>query len=510
MRNGLWADAPHSRDQIVLISPSLDDMIPADHRVRIFEEVLEKVDWSDWEREYDGVRGQPPIHPRFIAGTILYGLVERIRSSRELEKATRLRMDFVWFLHGRSIDHSTLSSFRTRFKDRLQDLFKQLAQIALEGRLEVALAVDGTRIRSNSSRNGALAAESIEKRAEQITVALTEALEKLEKQDMSEESGEESADELRRQVALLTEQRDRLAHALKEAQQRDEVRSKRRSSSRSRPARVPVSDPDSYILKNKEGGYAPNYTPTAAVETSSGVIVSADIPPGEHEAITVESTVEDTIELTGNRPERILFDNTFATGHNLKDLAEKGIETYSSTRGNINPVHRSDLSQPVLEDAWGDLPAQKKNGKTLTRDAFIYDKENDCYWCPMGQSLGKLTNGTRQAEDRVITYTQYRTSDCSDCPLATRCLSRTAKRRTLIRDEFEDYREDLQHRMQTQQAREIYRQRAPVVEGTFAQIKHNMGIRQFLHRGMKKVRMEWLWICAAFNVMKILKQPANA
>ena len=153
----------------------------------------------------------------------------------------------------------------------------------------------------------------------------------------------------------------------------------------------------------------------------------------------------------------------------------------------------------------GDLPAQKKNGTTLTRAAFVYDREKDCYWCPMGNSMTKATRANRRSRDATFIYWEYKAADCTGCALASRCLSKKAKRRMIIRDEYEDYRELLRERMEDDAARKIYGQRAPVAEGTFAHIKQAMNIRQFLHRGIEKVRTEWLWICAAFNVAKILK-----
>ena len=115
-----WADAPMSREQIALFSPTLDSVIGDGDSVRLFDEVLAGSDWSLWEAEYHGRVGQPPIHPRHLAAAILYGLYRRIRSSRQLEEATHYRLDFIWLLHGRQIDHTTLSKFRTKFRTPLK------------------------------------------------------------------------------------------------------------------------------------------------------------------------------------------------------------------------------------------------------------------------------------------------------------------------------------------------------------------------------------------------------
>jgi len=76
-------------------SRRLDDAIPADHSVRLLDEILGRLDWSTWESEYDGHRGQPPIHPRVLAEVILHGLLTNVRSSRKLEEALTVRLDFM-------------------------------------------------------------------------------------------------------------------------------------------------------------------------------------------------------------------------------------------------------------------------------------------------------------------------------------------------------------------------------------------------------------------------------
>ena len=106
-----WAKAPQVRGQRVLFTTRLDEVIGAEHPVRVLDEILSRIDWSPWEAGYDLTRGQPPIHPRVLASVILYGLLTRIRSSRVLEEALCVRLDFRWLAEGRTIDHTTLSEF---------------------------------------------------------------------------------------------------------------------------------------------------------------------------------------------------------------------------------------------------------------------------------------------------------------------------------------------------------------------------------------------------------------
>ena len=126
-----WNQAPWPRDQILLFRETLSDRIPDNHSVRLFAEILDQLDWSSWERHYVLVAGQPPIHPRIMAGAILYGLTHGIRPSRRLEWACCNAIDFMWLVEGRTIDHSTFCDFRTKFKRELNDLFRQIGREAM-------------------------------------------------------------------------------------------------------------------------------------------------------------------------------------------------------------------------------------------------------------------------------------------------------------------------------------------------------------------------------------------
>ena len=116
---GYWAEPFLDRQRTRLFSPTLDSMIDDDDPVRLVDEVLAAIDWSDWEAEYNGRRGQPPIHPRYIAAAILYGMYRGIRSSRKLEEACRYRFDLIWLVEGCPIDHSTFAKFRTKSRQPL-------------------------------------------------------------------------------------------------------------------------------------------------------------------------------------------------------------------------------------------------------------------------------------------------------------------------------------------------------------------------------------------------------
>lgn len=501
-----WSKPVAPREQCVLFSETLDETVSQNHPIRYLDASLSLLDWSSWEAKYDGYRGQPPIHPRVMAGAILYGLMKRIRSSRDLEEATRERLDFRWFLECRTVDHSTFAGFRKRFEEPLKDLMKQVSRAVVEqsGATELLeLILDGTRVRANSERQGARTAERLEQLVQACSEALEEKLDRLARADEQQgQQDREEQEELRRRITELEFEKEKYMLALSEAHRRDAIKQEI-DRAKSRQVRVPVTDRDSTILPNKDGGFAPNYTPTVAVESESGAIVSAEVVEGGNEVSSVERTVETCEEVLGKTPERLLADGNFADGEKLRKLEEKGIESYIPAGGDrreSNPANRVDPTQPISPEFWGQL---HRTGKRLDSRAFVYEACNDVYYCPMGQTLRYEKSGRRKR-----TGYKYRTYFCpgrAGCPLAEQCIKGDVSRRSLSRDEHQDVRDRVDVRMASREGQDIYARRAPIVEGVFAQIKQAFGIRQFLLRGIRNVRMEWTWVCTAYNLKKLLK-----
>ena len=155
-----WAEAVIVREQRTMFAPTLDDMIDEDHEVRLLDEALRKLDWTEWEAVCSRERGQPPIHPRVIAGLWLYGMMRRIRTSRFLEYACRHNIDFIWLAEGHTPDHSKLAEFFSLNKAPLKSLFKQVCRMAMRmGLVRLGtVAFDATRVKSANSRFNTLTA----------------------------------------------------------------------------------------------------------------------------------------------------------------------------------------------------------------------------------------------------------------------------------------------------------------------------------------------------------------
>lgn len=513
-----WAPAPQNREQMVLFPQRLDEAVPPGHPVRLLDVILGQINWVKWESCYHGRLGQPPIHPRVLAGVLLYGLLVRIRSSRALEDALQVRLDFRWLAEGRTIDHTTLSEFRRKHPAELKDLFVQVGLVARElGFLKLeTLAFDGTRVRANNRRTGT--------RTPAELLAMREALaaqfEELEAKAAAEDTRDDEVfaaierGELAKQRADLSRQQEQVAAALAELERAER-------EGETPPKRVPLTDPESRLTPNKDGGFAPNYTPLATVDVDSGLIVSAEVIARTNEEQHLVAAIEDVEGQFGleTPPPTMLADGLMATGANLAALDERGVTLYSPIAipdPTTNPAVRDDPTRPVRPEDWDRLPMKKvrvegKESRQLDKAAFVYDTQQNCYWCPVGRPLtyAKTTSEVHQGERRFRDRYQGDPGACAGCPLRERCVQGGARQRQISREQHEGLREAHARRMATAEAKTQYARRRHPGERPFAMIKHHMGARRFLLRGLDRVRLEWRWLATAFNVRRLMNLIAT-
>jgi len=549
-KTSYWQEAPVPREQLVLIPTALEDLIPQEHPVRLVDEILDKMNWNTWEATYNGGFGQPPIHPSVMAKILLFAMIRRIRSSRSIEYELKHSIDFMWLSSGRRIDHSTLSGFRRKNADALKDIFKQMIQLAIN--LNIAklseLCIDGTRVLADANKYKTWTAARLARALEELDGQITEALATLETNDGLDEDllGQDiSADRLPEAVANLTSRREQLATHMETIQAMDKIR---KTNGTKGPAQIPKTDTDSRILPNKEGGYAPNYTPMATTETMSGFIVSADVLMGNVEHHEFTSIVDCVAEDFQIDIDRVLADSAYTTGRNLTSAEEKQVELIgplAETKRENNPAERADLTQPVSEDQLDQLPINPQT-KRFDKAAFIYDEESDSYFCPAGKVLThRTTENTTHGDGSPVQRKVYTCFDCETCSWLDRCrkivkskeepgstepspsdasgeasenASPTKRRgrpagprrgREVADDEHEGARRRHRERMKTEASQEAYSRRQHFGETPFAVIKCLFDFRRFSLRGVEGVQQEWLWAASGFNLKKLMAYVAK-
>lgn len=526
-RNEYWAKPKIVREQAMMFAPTLDDVISEDHEVRLLDEVLRGFDWSEWEAHYSGWRGQPPIHPRVLAGIWLYALMRRKRSSRPVEYACGHNVDFMWLAEGLVPDHSTLADFFSKFRQELKSLFKKVGQFAMRmGLIRLGeVAFDGTRAKASNSRYRTLTAATIEERLPQLEQQIEQLLNEVAAAEAAAaEADSAPVTKLPGELADRTARRDKLKQALAIAQTLDETRRASGVEVAKNPAQVPMTDLDSRVMPNKEGGYAPNYTPTCLTDGHRGFIVDAAVLNVVNEHPEALSAVDRVTEEYGAAPDNFLADGGMATGPILDGLETREIPAYipakSSEPAADSPVLRDDLTQPVAEELWPKLP--KNSQGQLDKSCFVYVAARDEYVCPNGRVLSYESRETRNG----VVLNRYVCESCADCPLAALCLLprrvppgsaddsasdgvTDPRVRSLRRDEHEEVRQRTAARMATESGRALFDRRSAIAETPFGYLKGFLNLRQFLHRGLEKVDHEWRWGCLSLNMKKLVRALAR-
>lgn len=500
------------REQIVLFTETLEERIPEDHPVRILDEILSRLDWSGWEGEYHGSFGQPPIHPSVMCKVLLFAMTRRIRSSRQIEYNLRHSIDFMWLSSGRTIDHTTLSEFRRSHPKQLKAVYRQMVQLAIDvGVAKLSeVCIDGTRVLANASRRNTLKAGKVERLLEELDQQIAAAMKELEINDSFDELFDDGrpTDQLPEELRDMKSRQEQLNAALAQLRAMDTQRQRDGIDPKKNPAQLPVADPDSRILPNKEGGYAPNYTPMSLVETENGFIVGADVLIGNVEHLVMMEMIDTLKSDFGETPVTMMGDGVYGTGPNLEEMEKRGIELLSPSQLKEypnNPAPREDPTQPVAEELLDDLPINPQT-KRFDKAAFVYDEEADVYYCPAGRTLTRDGSERVQRRGMVTVQTNYRCPDCSGCELVEFCRksANAATGRKVRRDEYEKIRQRHRERMKQPGVKERYQRRQHFGETPFAVLKVDLDLRRFSLRGIDAVKHEWMWGCTTFNLKKLM------
>jgi transposase len=509
------AEAPVPRDQINLIPTSLDELIHPDSPIRLIDELLDHLDWTVFNENYRyEKRGRPPIPPRILAAVWIWAFFRRVRSSRNLEYQLNNNIEFMWLAHGHRIDHSTLAAFRKHNRSPLKKVHANLVRLAKElGIIKIAeLYIDATRIKANANRGRVMTAAKASKLLEIVDQQIEAYLEGTESADQADDLLDDATqgEHLPEMLADLHRRKEQIEQMAQTCREMDAIRKKQGIDPEKNPFQLPITDPDSRVLPNKEGGYAPNYTPLIAVESELGMIVSTTIFNGTNEqdyligiVDEVESSYSVTVETVG-------ADAAYSTGANIAELEFERQKDFVSPHRNgdpavDNPAKREDPTEPVSEKDAKRLPTTSQG--TFSIEAFVYDAENDQVHCPAGKTMPRsYVEKTTQNGGRKVERTIYQSPSCEGCAFLAKCRGNGGpfkSGRRVMRDEYEDRRSEHREKMSTPEAKERYGRRFSPGERPFGQIKEHFGMRRFQTRGQPSVESEFSLAAIAQGIQRM-------
>jgi transposase len=458
----------------------VEDYVDGDNPVRAIEAFVAALDLErlGFRHAGSGVgAGQPPYDPADLLKLYLYGYVNRIRSSRGLEREAGRNLELIWLMKELVPGYRTIAKFRQDNWGALKAANREFVLVVRELGLvggEV-VAIDGAFFDGNASKASIKTQRRIAKRLAEIEQeieaygAVLEANDSVEAERPPagrEDGGRDGGEDVAQKVAALMARRATMQADLARLEESGQTQLSR-------------TDADARLL-SKNGQVVAGYNVQIAVDDKHKLIVASEVVNDGNDTGQLHNMAKAAKEELGVETLTALADTGYYNGNALKACEEDGIVAY------VPQAKRT---------------ARLKAQDRISHEAFAYDLEANVYRCPAGRLLsprdGRKINGNR-IEIRYVS----RKSDCAACALRSRCVSVKTPTRTVYRWEHEAVLE--RHRARMQEAGVQMRRRAELAEHPFGTLKCRAGYRHFLVRGFDKVRGEWSLMALCYNFSRVL------
>jgi len=469
------------RSQLLLRTVDVERLIPEDHPARAIWEFVGRLDLSGYTqqvRSIAGGAGRPAFDPQLLVSLWVYSYSQSVSSARAIERLCEHHPAYQWLTGMQSISGHTLSDFRVTHGEALSELFVQtLGLLSADGLITLErVMLDGTRIRASASGSGFRS----KPRVEEYLKDAREAVEALEAQPEEESSRQMQAAQQR----AKRERQERLESALKEYDKLE--------AAKSRVKRVSTSDPDARLMKQADGGTAPSYNVQVSTDAAHGLIVDVDVTQAGSDYQQLTPAIERIEQSIERAPEQMVVDGGYISSNNIAEMAKRGIDL-------VGPHSENKAAEANRRKSY------KHHGVSAEYEAskFVFDKETNTYVCPQGKNL----RYDAKLESHGAMRYRYKASkqDCLTCPAKDQCCPRTRHGRSIERRELLPEIAAFRQKMQTDEAKAIYKTRSQVAEFPNLWIKTKFGLRQFSVRGVAKVRIESQWVALTYNIQQWIR-----
>jgi len=470
------------RSQLSWQMLDVERLIEPDHPARAIWELTGRLKLEGFYAPIEAVEGsagRTPWDPRLLVSLWIYAYSRGISSAREIARRCVYEPAFQWLCGLGEINHHTLSDFRVEHDAHLRGLFVEvLGVLSAEGLVSLERVMhDGTRIKACAG------ADSF-RREERLKQHLELARQQVEA--MGDPQAEEPARKRAAQERALRERQQRLEQALEEVHK---VRQAKRGQDKEQ-ARASQSDPQARIMKQSDGGYAPSYNVQLSTEASHRIIVGAEVSQSGSDFVHLLGAVAQVEQNLGRKPAQVVVDGGFTSRENILAMAEQGVDLVGS------------LPRPNPSSAGQQQQRGVSEGFHL--DKFSYDAQENIYHCPMGKIL--TPKGREFCPGVVLHKYVARAEVCAACQFRSECCPGNLHHgRSVIRPVHSPVVRQFAQKMETPEAKAIYRQRGAVAEFPNAWLKDKLGLRQFRLRGLIKVRLEVLWAALTYNIQQWIR-----
>jgi transposase len=498
----------YNQSQPMLLPPSLEELIAPNHPVRIVNKVIDQLNIDPLINKYKP-GGTSSFHPRMLLKVLVFAYINNIYSSRKIEEALQQNIHFMWLSAMSTPDHNTINRFRSdRLKDVLQQIFTQVVQLLVaEGLLNIKeLYVDGTKIEANANRYTFVWGKSIKTNKEKIKQQLNELWQYAQKVAAEEMNDTDPTDFDKIDADKVEQTIQKINEALKDKPVDSKVKQKLNYAQKNWPANLKKyeqqekimgeqrnsyskTDEDATFMRMKEdhmlnGQLKPAYN--VQISTNNQFIASYSIHQKTTDTNTLINHLQQHQQQYNQTPEVVVADAGYGSEENYTTLEEKNITAY--VKHNQFDRQQSEAIQ---------------NKKPFTADKLYYNKERDCYYCPMGQAMENIGTSTAKTSTGFIqTLTLYRAKNCNGCPMRSVCHKAKGNRTIEVNHNLNRLKAQANERLLSEQGIQYRKKRCWDVEPVFANFKHNHNFRRFMLRGKDKVSVEMGLLALAHNLRK--------
>jgi transposase len=496
----------YQQNQVYLFPPSLDEMIDVNHPVRVVSEVMDRIDMDIIIKKYKG-GGTSSYHPRMLLKVLIYAYLNNVYSSRRMEASVKENIYFMWLAGMQQPDHHTLNRFRSeRLRNILKEVFAQVVLLLVDsGHVGLQeIYTDGTKIESVANRYTFVWGKAIKTNREKIKQQLKE-LWKYTQKVAAQEKGDDTPpdfDKIDSKTVKATI--EKIDAALKDVEVSKEVKQKLNYGRKNWPAKLRQYAKQEKILKGRNnysktdtgatfmrmkedhmlnGQLKPGYN--VQLSTNNQYVVNYSLHPNPTDTKTLIPHLEQHRKLYGSMPEVQVADAGYGSEENYQYLNNHHIEAY---------VKPKDFDRK-----------QKKNWQPnpFSSEQLEYDANKDVYFCPAGTEMKNIGQCSKKENGFRKTYTLYKATGCSNCPLKEACHKQKGNRIIQVNHNGRKLKQQAHERLKTEKGIYYRKQRPADVEPVFGNIKSNKNFKRFLLKGIDKTEIEWGLLCLAHNLKKV-------
>jgi transposase len=455
---------------------TLEEQVSSENPVRLIDAFIEKLDVQQlgFRKTELKAEGRPPFAPQVLLKLYLYGYLNKIRSSRKLERECSRNIELQWLLQNLNPNYHSIADFRKLHAQPLQNMFKLYVHFLSEADLlgKTTIAIDGSKFKAVNSKKNNYNQNKIDKHRQFIEDKTTKYLQELDELDNQETNNDE-----------LNIKKEKIAEGLKKLKERTiKYDTLQQQLDATDDKQISTTDTDSRSILIVKSIVEVAYNVQNGVDDKHNLIVHTQATNINDGKALYKAAIQAKQNLELQKEESItaLADKGYHTGAELQQCQSANIITHV---------------------AYKEQPSVKHIEKEFLSEHFEYNKTTDSYTCPAGAtltSLGTWHNKKGEANETSYRFKTYRTDACKICALKNQCTK--LPKRIIHRSEYQDAVDINDNNIK--QNPQYYKRRQAIVEHPFGTIKRHWGYTHTLMKGLEKVNGEMNLIMFCYNFMR--------